>query len=297
MYSDISGMLLENKYMVKEKIGKGAFSCVYRVMDEHIEKEFAMKVIYLETKESECMGGNVMEQQKLTREIQLLRNLNHRGLPQLHDVFLYHTAICIVMELIQGETLDGYVLKRGKCTEREVWEIGKQIAEILKYLHSQSVPVIYTDLKPGNILFDKGVIRMVDLGGAFYQFSKEKYFYATRGYAAPELEQGGGGTESDIYSFGRIMIFLLTARHPFLFDVKSPGRVLKKYGVAKPLRKMIERCVQAEPEKRFRSGCELLDYINRNKSGREKGFRRLLCGNYKDRILECECSLFVSQGL
>lgn len=297
MYSDFSGMLLENKYRIKEKIGKGGFACVYRITDEHIHKDFAMKMIVLDEDKISLKTENGTEAQKMLGEVRLLRQLEHSGLPQLHDVFIYESIICIVMELILGDTLDTYVAEHGKISEKEAWEIGKQIAEILRYLHSQSIPVIYTDLKPGNIMFHQGRVHMVDLGGAFYQFSKEKYFYATRGYAAPELENGESSVGSDIYSFGRVMLFLLTGRHPFLIAEEGIKRTLKRYGVSRSLRKIIEKCLNHDPAKRFRSGYELMDCINRKK-GRKRGKsgNALGCG-YNRQILECECSLFVSQGI
>lgn len=295
MYGNFTGMLLENKYRVKEKIGKGGFACVYHVCDEHIQKDFALKMIFMENHKNNY--NNNTEPQTMFKEVHFLRQLNHKGLPQLHDVFVYENTICIVMELIQGETLDAYIAKHGKFSEQEVWEIGKQLAEILRYLHGQSIPVIYTDLKPGNIVFHQGNVRMVDLGGAFQQFGNEKLFYATRGYAAPELERGESSTRSDIYSFGRILIFMLTARHPFLFAEEGLSRILKRYGVSRSLRKMIEKCIDKEPGKRFRSGNELMDYINRKKGRRLRPGRNCFSRNYNRQILECECSLFVSQGL
>lgn len=328
--------IIGNKYRVLECIGSGGFAKVYKVLDEHIGKEFAMKIAYA----SEENGAN--------GEQQLLRQLEHPGLPTLHDVFYEGDHICIVMELAKGITLKEYVEKRGKLTIKESLYLCRQLGEILQYLHTRPVPVIHGDLKPQNIMVCEQGIRLIDFGGAFLQYDVSKVFTGTPGYAAPELKKGEIFTQSDIYAFGKVMIYMLTGREAYLFGEEVLIQSLKKYGIPKKIRKILKKCIDGEISGRYQSGQELLEILLK-----QKGTMRHLPGrmmyalsillriggifgmlyviklrkvepsddlillfminicviflsvlpaklatkSYKAAILECECSLFVSQGI
>lgn len=323
------------KYCLAETLGEGGFSKVYRVTDQNIGKEYALKVV--EAKE-EYQGS----------EIRLLKNLKHEGLPGLHDVFAYEDYTCIVMEYIKGESLEQYVAKRGKLSPKETLTLGKQMCEILCYLHSRSVPVIHGDLKPQNIMIHEGKIRLIDFGGAFLQYDKKEQIYGTKGYASPEQYCNELFTQSDVYSFGMVMLYMLTGRQAYLFVNNITTDELKRYGVPYRLRKLIMQCLSVELNERFVSGKELLEALNHIKRTAKQlpgqciagismvirllgmgsiiygifvwkqlglqDVRQLFVGSvcliilsyiaesfsyraYKTAILECECSLFVSEGL
>lgn len=324
------------KYRILQCIGSGGFSKVYQVEDVHIGKEFAMKVI------------KVSETGRDNSEPKLLMQLEHKGLPTLHDVFYDGDELCIVMELAKGVTLKKYVEGKGKLTVKEGVLLGRELAEILKYLHSRPVPVIHGDLKPQNIMVDETGLSLIDFGGAFLQYDLRAVFFGTPGYAAPELKEGELFTQSDVYAYGMVMLFMLTGREPYLFHKTNLRRSLKRYGIPVKIGKIIEKCTKIQTFERFQSGLELQEALLKPKGSMKHAGERLLEGigsvliitgllgmlficcmnrympkeaavyififniiiflvatvlgkiatkSYKSEILECECSIFVSQGL
>lgn len=325
-----------DKYRVLQRIGSGGFATVYKVLDEHIGKEFAMKIVPVSEKNSAC------------GEPELLRQLEHPGLPGLHDVFFWENQVCIVMELAKGITLKEYVERQGKLTVKEGLYLGRQLGKILQYLHTRPIPVIHGDLKPQNIIVGEQGIRLIDFGGAFLQYDVRDVFVGTPGYAAPELEKGELFTPSDVYAFGKVMIYMFTGREAYLFNEETLIQGLKKYGIPRKIRKILQKCVEREVHRRFQSGQELLEVLLKSKGrmrhlpgrimhelstllrmgsvfgmlyvinagwhARYDGLillfminigvillssllAKLAIKSYKTAILECECSLFVSQGI
>lgn len=339
MYGDCVEEKIEGtvgKYRVLQCIGSGGFSKVYRVEDVHICKEFAMKVVKASPKGDD------------ESEPKFLMQLEHKGLPVLHDVFYYEDKVCIVMELAKGITLKEYVESRGKLTVKEGLGLGRELAEILKYLHSRPVPVIHGDLKPQNIMVDKTGISLIDFGGAFLQYDVRDVFLGTPGYVAPELKEGELFTQSDVYAFGMVLLFMLTGREPYLFQTQHINRSLKYYGIPRRIRKIIGKCAEKQFFYRYQSGLELQEALLKTKvnvnfilgqwMGRIAGllqitgllsmffilygydiwtkkeavfffiinvciillgsiWKKCSARSYKTAILECECSMFVSQGL
>ncbi len=339
MYRDcveekIEGMI--GKYRVLQCIGSGGFSTVYKVEDVHIGKEFAMKVVKVSEK------GNDNSEPKL------LIQLEHKGLPALHDAFYCGEELCIVMELAKGRNLKEYVEGKGKLMVKEGLLFGRELAEILKYLHSRPVPVIHGDLKPQNIMVDETGLSLIDFGEAFLQYDARDVFFGTPGYAAPELKEGELFTQSDVYAFGMVLLFMLTGREPYLFEKQNLNRSLKCYGIPVKIRKIIEKCTKRQIFRRFQSGLELQEALLKTKGtmnhmgGQLLGevsniliiiglfamflifqsnmfltkeavvfffvinigillfatvLGKIATKSYKTEILECECSIFVSQGL
>lgn len=253
MYGDYNrSELIGEKYLVLGMLGEGAFANVYRVSDQHINKEYAMKVLSKEGKDT-------------TREIQVLQRLEHKGLPALHDVMVKNGKVYVVMELAKGITLKEYVKKRGKLSVKEAMRIAKKLCEIIAYLHGQLQPIVHGDLKPQNIMVGDGEVCLIDFGGAFIQQDVTGGIYGTPGYAAPELRQGEISAQSDIYSFGKVLEFMLTGREAFDHEAVSGKRELKKYGVPAGVRNIITKCTMEEERLRYQSGKELSEALTKNK--------------------------------
>ena len=188
----------QNKYEKIRKLGCGTTSEVFLVRDLTDGRQYAMKV-----------GA---DKELLKRESEVLKNLAHPMLPVWKDYFENQKG-CLVMEYIEGITLQEWLEKYGRASEIMACNIISELLGLLQFLHSQSPPIIYRDLKATNIMIDKsGFILVIDLGGAV----KSHFMVGTYGYAAPEQFWEGiePGPECDIYAAGKLLAFLLTGKDP-----------------------------------------------------------------------------------
>ena len=179
------GSLIDNKYKILNKIGQGGMSTVYLAMNERANKQWAIKEI-----RKDAMANSDVTLQSLKNEIEMLRNLSHPNLPSIIDIIDYEDSLLIVMDYVEGNTLSKAVNEYGPQPQEYVIEWAKQLCNVLGYLHSQNPPIIYRDLKPGNIMLKPdGTIVLIDFGTA-RQYKEENIedttCLGTRGYAAPE---------------------------------------------------------------------------------------------------------------
>ena len=151
------------------------------------------------------------------REALLLAGLTHPNLPSIYDHFSEAGRWYLVMDFIEGETLEERLNKEpeGRLSVEEAQRIGIQLCTVLGYLHGRQPPIIFRDLKPANImmtpdghlyLIDFGIVRHFKPGQA-----KDTIAFGSPGYAAPE-QYGKAQTtaRSDIYSLGANLHQLLT---------------------------------------------------------------------------------------
>ena len=209
------GSLIDNKYKILNKIGQGGMSTVYLAMNERANKQWAIKEI-----RKDAMANSEVTLQSLKNEIEMLRNLSHPNLPSIIDIIDYDDSLLIVMDYVEGNTLSKAVNEYGPQPQEYVIEWAKQLCNVLGYLHSQNPPIIYRDLKPGNIMLKPdGTIVLIDFGTA-RQYKEENTedttCLGTRGYAAPEQFGGHGQTDArtDIYCLGSTMYHLVTGKNP-----------------------------------------------------------------------------------
>jgi serine/threonine protein kinase len=156
------------------------------------------------------------------REIGLLSHLRFKGLPLIYDHFTDAEHWYVVMEYIEGHTLEELLGQRNYkdgMPAKEVVDIGLKLCDLLGYLHAQDPPIIYRDVKPGNIMrTPNGDIYLIDFGIArTYRPGqlKDTMPLGSPGYAAPE-QYGKAQTtpQTDIYGLGATLLTLLTGKEP-----------------------------------------------------------------------------------
>lgn len=276
--------VLMGKYELKEKIGTGGSGTVYLAWDRHLERYVAVK----EEKEAE-------DNSILRNEMEMLKELKHPMLPAIYDYFK-ETKWYLVMEYIDGEGLHNYIGREGAISEAQACEWALQLLDLFSFLHGQRPPVIYRDLKPANIIVcPDGSLRVVDFGTALrHRYDKAAASLAgTAGYAAPEQlfgrtgrascgnENGDSGNKtfaagaderSDIYALGATLYHMLTGHDPARppYGIR-PVRYMNP-GVTQDMERIVEKCTEEEPEKRYQTVEELRPDLEKRKFS---GGRRL----------------------
>lgn len=262
------GSLVDNKYKILSEVGHGGMSVVYLAINERANKTWAVKEV---RKDGVCDFEAV--KQGLVVETDMLKKLNHSHLPSIIDVIDTEDSFLIVMDYIEGRSLQS-VLKHGGAQPKElVIEWGKQLCDVLGYLHSREPAIIYRDMKPANVMLKPdGDITLIDFGTA-REFKnrtmvEDTTCLGTRGYAAPEQFGGRGQTDArtDIYCLGATMYHLVTGHSP-----AEPPYEIKPLSYWDPayagsgLELIINKCCQQDPEARYQSCAELmydLEHVN-----------------------------------
>lgn len=209
-------------------------------MDEKLKIVRVVKELY----EREGSDWSLTQQQFIS-EIRVFKELQHPYIPKILDVYTNHGKLMLVMEHVEGIDLHHYIEKNGVADEQTVIRWGKQIVEIMLYLHQKNPPILHLDLKPSNIiLHNSGHLYLIDFGIAlcqrqmkkestgekseyfigdriesgadkvFYGDQKEsgrRYSMGSRFYAAPEqfFADGTIDVRTDIYGLGKTLLFCM----------------------------------------------------------------------------------------
>lgn len=253
------GQLVDNKYRILDIVGKGGMSVVYLARNEKANKSWAIKEVRKVGEENLEVKRN-----SLIAETEMLKKLSHPNLPAIVDVIETDDTYLVVMDYIEGNDLGKVLEEYGAQPQEKVIEWGKQLCDVLGYLHSREKPIIYRDLKPANIMLKPdGKIMLIDFGTAREVKTAEAndtISLGTRGYAAPEQFGANAKTDArtDIYCLGATLYYLVTNHNPATEPyVMSPIRE-RNSSLSVGLEKIILKCTQPLPENRYQSCAELL---------------------------------------
>lgn len=253
------GSLVDGKYKILNKVGQGGMSVVYLAMNEKANKQWAVK----EVRKDGVKDFEVVKQ-GLVAEIDILKKLSHPNLPSIVDVIDSEESFIIIMDYIQGNSLNKALAEYGAQPQENVIEWAKQLCDVLGYLHTRTPAIIYRDMKPANVMLKPdGNVTLIDFGTA--REFKEKNLadttcLGTVGYAAPEQFGGMGQTDArtDIYCLGATLYHLVTGMNPCEppYEIK-PIREINP-GLSSGLERIILKCTQRDPNDRYQSAAELM---------------------------------------
>jgi serine/threonine protein kinase len=246
------GDFLAQRYFVLEVVGQGGSATVYKVKDCTERDTFvALKQVHLARLSTQ---ERIEATDAYNREIALLSRLRHPNLPRIRDHFADRDHWYLVMDFIEGETLETILQKspQGSLPYKRVLDLGITLSDVLAYLHTQHPPIIFRDLKPGNIILTPtGRLFLIDFGIARrYQTGqlKDTIAFGSPGYAAPEQYGKSQTTErSDIYALGATLQTLLTGQEPL--DILLYGRSAK-VNWPDTLQTLIDQMLQQDANKR-----------------------------------------------
>lgn len=269
------GSVIDGKYEILKEIGRGGMSTVYLAMDKHLNKQWAVKVI---RKEGNGKHETIVIN-SLIAEANMMKRLDHPALPRIVDIIDDGRMIYIIMDYIEGESLDKILNEYGAQPEAQVVNWAKQLGDALAYLHAQKPPIIYRDLKPANVMLKpEGHIKIIDFGIAREykaQSLSDTTVLGTKGYAPPEQYSGQTDQRSDIFALGMTMHHLLTGVDPRNGDPYVPVRQWNPE-ISEGVEAIIDRCVEPVAENRYQSCADLLydlehpDLVTRGYKKRQK---------------------------
>lgn len=218
-------------YKILGVVGRGGMGAVYRAMRLADNTIWALK----EMRPPDDAPANEIEENKrlFFQEAELLRALSHPNLPLIADFFDNNGRPTMVMEFIQGQTLEDYIRDtNAPLLEQQALKYGIQVARVLHYLHTRTPPIIYRDMKPSNVMVTpEGVVKLIDFGVArTYKARKSKDTVAmgSAGYA-PKEQYGKGQTDarSDVYALGATLLHLVTNMPPIPLQTPAVGSIRK----------------------------------------------------------------------
>ena len=256
------GEIICKRYVVLERLGEGGYACVYKVKDLKTEKIVALKSF---------RSSDIMNKQRLMKEVErelnILKNVTHPGLPKVYDVIYDNEHFYLVMEFVDGINLKNAVETR-QLKRKDIKNVAMQIMSALYYLHSLDPPIVYRDLKPENILLMRdNKIKLVDFGNA-KRFNRDaaadKFAVGSPKYAAPEQfgDRFGNGLyntdiRTDIYSMG-ILLFYLATFNTKIGEISFLKKIRYYILFDRKYRKTIIKATKKSPKNRFQNMIEMM---------------------------------------
>jgi serine/threonine-protein kinase len=254
--------VVANRYTILRKLGQGGMGAVYLVADTRLAgKQYALKEM-----SDQAIADPAERQAALLafqQEAQLLANLDHPNLPKVTDSFPEGSNYYLVMEYVQGETLDNKLAQmKGPLPEPIVRRYAEQLCDVLDYLHHRQPAVIFRDLKPTNIMIQPGDrLKLIDFGIARHfkpGKSKDTQAMGTPGYAAPEqYGKGQSDARTDIYALGATLHHMLTGRDPGSDPFRFPNARLLNPVLSGSIDQIVMRAVELDPNQRWQNIREL----------------------------------------
>jgi eukaryotic-like serine/threonine-protein kinase len=249
------------KYRILAPLGSGGFGTVYLAEDTWIDKKVAIKVPHRQQS---------LDFSELLREPRLLASLSHPNIVSVLTAEKQEGVFFIVMEYVQGETLESIVIREGALELPRALDFTCQICNAVDYAHRQGV--IHRDLRPGNVLVsEQGLVKVADFGTSrFLEIAAHgTTVIGSPPYMAPEQFHGKAVFSSDLYSLGVTMYQMLTGVLPYetpspadlrrlmTGELVSPPRV-KNPKLPKTVNDLILRAMAPEIAARYARASDLL---------------------------------------
>jgi hypothetical protein len=258
-------------YEVMSRIGEGGMGIVYRAHDTQLQRSVALKVL------SDHFAEDKDRLERFQREAQLLASLNHPNIAHIYGLERTGGAGCIVMELVEGETLAERI-QRGPIPIDDALQIARQITDALVVAHTQGI--VHRDLKPANIkLTPDGKVKVLDFGLAKALSARPEtdpsnsptvlsgsvpgVVMGTAAYMSPEQARGKPvDARTDIWAFGCVLYEMLAGQH--VFDGKTATDIVAKIVQSEPqwdrlpadvpssIRTLLKILLNKDPKQRLR---------------------------------------------
>ena len=270
-----NGDWLLGNYQILEEIGRGGMGVIYRARQRHSRRIVALKRI------SSYHADSQDTLMRFRREAQAAANLDHPNILPIYEVSESHDGLPFFSMKFAG---GGSLLEAApalRSEPRRAVVLMAKVSRAVQYAHEQGI--LHRDLKPGNILLDgRGEPLVSDFGLAKWleptsHLTRTPTVFGTPGYIAPEQVNGSAGNltpGADVYSLGAVLFDLLTGQPPFTGEhalktiqqaTQKPAPRLRNLVPAldRDLETICAKCLEREPQARYRSAGELADDLER----------------------------------
>jgi serine/threonine-protein kinase len=252
-------------YVLTQWLGSGGMGEVYMARHQTTQRQAAVKILYRNDQAA-----------RFRNEAYIQASVQHAHIAALYEYTVDNGTPCIIMEYVEGITLEKLIKRQGRLPESFVWKIFEQIVLAVTHLHSQNI--IHRDLKPGNVKVNReSVAKLLDFGiakGAYTpKFTQEGYIVGTSHYMAPEQFQGKVGIQSDCWALGVLFYEMLTGQLPFDGRTETEVRLkiergqytdpdLLVAGMSKRSKRLIQKLLRINPNQRMSAKELLLEIQN-----------------------------------
>ena len=266
-----TGTRLADRYEIVKTLGGGGMAVVYQARDHVLDRWVAIKVM------NESLRNNNEFIRRFIREAKAAGSLSHPNVVNIFDIGREGSTYYMVMEFVDGISLDAFMESKGMIEPSEAINIAMQVCDGLSHAHQHGI--IHRDVKAQNIMRSvDGRYKVTDFGISFFSnmstsLTQTGTVMGSAHYFSPEQASGGKVTfASDLYSVGVLLFLLVTGRFPFDADnsvsiavkhLQEPAPDPRKFNPKIPvaLSQLILKAMEKQPEKRFQTANEMKEAL------------------------------------
>lgn len=251
--------LLHGRYEILRALKQGGMGAIYTAKDTKLANSLCAVKEILDDKQSE-----EYYQLRFAEEMAALARLDHPSIPRVRDFFRLRGRSYLVMDLIQGLSLEDELAEQGQNPPPRVVRDILQVLDVLEYMHGHEPPLLHRDIKPANLLRDRrsGKIRVVDFGLARSVSQYQQTAVGTMGYCAPEQMSGQAEPRSDLFSVGATLLHLLTGQPCNLMALA----LAEKEGLPplpEGLAEIVGKAIEFKAARRYASARQMAEALDR----------------------------------